>query len=94
MTSSDNWLRGLFAFGGAVFCAWLSVEARKTFEQNWRENNHLGVFVSAGTMTAAQAGLAVSLKELFQALGVPKSGPYLSRKKRNPLLLPYEPYPT
>jgi hypothetical protein len=96
MKDEDRLWKGLLAIGGALFSEYLHTEARKALEQNWRENNQLGIFLSAGAMTAARTGTVLSLKELFRALGLSTSGPYLSDKKKrcNPLFLPnYEAYP-
>jgi hypothetical protein len=89
MTNSDDWIRGLLALAGAGICAWLGIEAWKAFEKNWRENNQLGIVVSAGAITMAQAGITISVSELLRALKVPTSTPYISKKKRNPMFLPY-----
>jgi hypothetical protein len=95
MKESDKWLRGLLGLAGTLLSAWAYVEARKALAQNWRQNDQLGVFGSAIAVSAAQTGCVLSLKELFGALGLSTTGPYLSEKKRrNPLFLPdYEVYP-
>jgi len=94
MKDEDRFLKGLFALGGTLLSAYVYSEARKAFEQNWREDNRLGVFVSAGAMSAAQAGCALSLKELFRALGLQSEQGPVNKRPRNPLFLPnYEKYP-
>jgi len=97
MKDEDRWWKGLLAVGGALFSEYIHAEARKALEQHWRENNQLGIFLSAGVMTAARTRTVLSLKELFRALGLSTGGPYLSdrKRRRNPLFLPnYEAYPT